>query len=67
MSAGEQRRCTEGERALEKTLAHVLLSDAAFDGIDRYGVRDMNPTEQMKAAGHREGTLAKPVFWCCCF
>ena len=42
-------------------LPYFLLSDTEFDGIDRYGVRDMNPSEQTKAAGHGEGTLAKPA------
>ena len=51
----------KGRELLKKlSLPYILLSDTAFEGIDRYGVRDMNPSEQTKAAGHKEGSLAKP-------
>ena len=52
----------QGRELLKKlNLPYILLSDTKFEGIDRYGVRDMNPSEQTKAAGHMEGTLAKPA------
>lgn len=52
----------QGRELLKKlNLPYILLSDTEFEGIDRYGVRDMNPSEQTKAAGHRGGTLAKPA------
>lgn len=52
----------KGRELLKKlNLPYILLSDTEFEGIDRYGVRDMNPSEQTKAAGHGEGTLAKPA------
>ena len=39
-------------------LPFVLLSDTGFDGIERYGVKDSNPSEKTKARGIYQ--LAKP-------
>jgi peroxiredoxin len=48
-----------GKELLRKlNLPFVLLSDASFEGIDRYGVRDDNPSERTRARGITR--LAKP-------
>lgn len=42
----------KGRELLQKlALPYVLLSDTQFEGIDRYGVRETNPSEQVKARG----------------
>ena len=62
MVAVSSEEVQKGKELLKKlNLPYLLLSDTEFEGIDRYGVRDINPSERTKAAGHREGTLAKPA------
>jgi peroxiredoxin len=42
----------KGKELLQKlALPYSLLSDTGFEGIDRYGVRDPNPSERLKARG----------------
>jgi peroxiredoxin len=42
----------KGKRLLQKlALPYALLSDTQFEGIDRYGVRETNPSEQLRASG----------------
>ena len=42
----------KGKELLQKlALPYLLLSDTRFEGIDRYGVRDPNPSEHLKARG----------------
>ena len=49
----------KGRSLLQKlSLPFVLLSDTAFEAIDRYGVRDSNPSEMLRARGI--GQLSKP-------
>ena len=50
----------KGKDLLKKlNLPFVLLSDTKFEGIDRYGVRDPNPHERLKAIGISQ--LSKPA------
>lgn len=50
----------KGKELLKKlNLPIVLLSDTEFDGIDRYGVRDDNPNEYLRAKGITR--LSKPA------
>jgi len=50
----------KGKDLLKKlNLPFILLSDTKFEGIDRYGVRDPNPHERLKAMGIMQ--LSKPA------
>ncbi len=50
----------EGKDLLKKlVLPFTVLSDTKFEGIDRYGVRDSNPSEKTRARGVTQ--LAKPA------
>ncbi|MGH9918466.1 MAG: peroxiredoxin family protein [Nitrososphaerales archaeon] len=49
----------KGKELLKKlSLPFKLLSDTRFEGIDRYGVRDPNPSEKLRAIGVTQ--LPKP-------
>lgn len=49
----------KGKELLRKLdVPYVLLSDSQFEGIDRYGVRDANPSERTRAMGIT--SLSKP-------
>ena len=49
----------KGRALLQKlNLPFVLLSDKRFEGIDKYGVRDANPSEKVRAMGVAQ--LSKP-------
>ena len=50
----------KGREFLKKlNLPFILLSDTKLEGIDRYGVRDPNPHEKLKARGITQ--LSKPA------
>ena len=50
----------KGRELLKKlNLPFILLSDTKLEGIDRYGVRDLNPHEKLKARGITQ--LSKPA------
>jgi peroxiredoxin len=50
----------QGKDFMKKlNLPFILLSDSKFVGIDRYGVRDPNPHERLRAVGITQ--LSKPA------